>query len=209
MNGVWTTPMSKDPQHRPLPTEPPAPHEDLAFVRAALDGDDAAIRFMAERARIVPRVLRALNRRWGGPLTEQDIEDLAQDVVLFVLQKLEAYKGLSPFDAWLYRFCSLQLRNRVRRETFRRRVVTSEDAEPTVQRDPTDQIDGKFLWTYVDELEAAERDVIRAKHLEGLSFTEISERLGTASSSIKTRYYRGLEQLRLRVRTRTRERGPV
>jgi len=170
------------------------------MVRAALGGDEAALKFLAERARIVPRVLRGLNRRWGGPLGVEDIEDLSQDVVVYVLEKLEAYQGLSPFDAWLYRFCSLQLRNRVRREVFRRRVVVSSETEPAEQLDPTDQLDGKDMWAIVDELDPTDRDIIEAKHAQGLSFSEIGERLGAASSSIKTRYYRSLEQLRQRAK---------
>jgi len=137
-------PMTRDQHQTERLVGPAPPHEDLSLVRAALGGDRAARRFMAERAQIVPRVLAALNRRWGRPLTEQDLEDLSQDVVLDVLQKLEAYRGVSPFDAWLYRFCSLQLRNRIRREAYRRHVVTNDEAEPTVQRDLAEQIEACF-----------------------------------------------------------------
>ncbi|MFT7671280.1 MAG: RNA polymerase sigma factor (sigma-70 family) [Planctomycetota bacterium] len=175
-------------------------HEDLALIVAALGGDDKAIEFLSDRVRIVPRVLASLNGRWGRPLTEHDIEDLSQDVVLFVLQKLEGYRGLSPFDAWLYRFCSLQLRNRVRREVFRRKVVTNEDAEMAFQVDPSDQLDGETMWSYVQEMDAGDREIMQAKHKRGLSFTEIGEELDTPPSSIKTRYYRSLEWLRLRLR---------
>lgn len=200
MGVVSPTPMSRT-KPEPQPSEaPPLPHEDLSMVRAALGGDDAALKFLAERARIVPRVLRGLNRRWGGPLGVEDIEDLSQDVVVHVLEKLEAYQGLSPFDAWLYRFCSLQLRNRVRREVFRRRVVVEAEVEPAEQLDPTDQLDGKDLWAIVEELDPTDRDIIRAKHAQGLSFSEIAERFGAASSSVKTRYYRSLEQLRQRAK---------
>ena len=200
MPGILRSPMSTDePQSLPFEQEP-LPHEDLALILAAIGGDGASIEALTQRVRIVPRVLSGLNRRWGRPLTEQDLEDLSQDVVLFVLQKLEGYQGHSPFDAWLYRFCSLQLRNRMRREVYRRGVVSPLESEPSAQMDSSDRLDGEALWVLVERLEPTDRDIIHAKHKSGLSFTEIGREFDLAVSSVKTRYYRTIEQLRQWVR---------
>ena len=41
-----------------------------------------------------------------------------------------------------------------------------------------------------------EAEVIRLKHFEGQTFEEISRHLGLSPNTVKTRYYRGLEELR-------------
>jgi len=198
--------MPSDPDPTTPFDEAPVPHEDLELVRAALGGDRSGVRFLAERAQIVPRVLSVLNRRWGGALTPEDVEDLAQDVVMYVLQKLAAYQGTTPFDAWLYRFCVNQLRNRVRREVFRRGVVTNQPVEASHQRDLESMLDGETVWSYVEELDEPDREIVRLKHGVGMSFAEIGQRLDLSASSVKTRYYRTLRVLRSRAGAQRMER---
>jgi RNA polymerase sigma-70 factor (ECF subfamily) len=47
----------------------------------------------------------------------------------------------------------------------------------------------------VDELDPAEREIVRMQHLEGYSHSEISERLGVALGTVKSRSFRAHRQL--------------
>ena len=45
--------------------------------------------------------------------------------------------------------------------------------------------------------------VLQLKHIEGLTFDQIGERLAISPNTAKTRYYRGLDKLRGRLGQRT------
>ena len=150
-----------------------------------------------ERFRAVPRILSVCNNRGGRRLTDHDLEDLSQDVVVLLWKKLSQFQGLSTLEGWFYRFCALEYRNRLRREGYRAwSKVGGEPPEVPVPSPEDAWIDRQLLQASLTELGPPEEDIVRLKHYQGLTFTEIGEQLGESSNTIKTRYYRGIRWLR-------------
>ena len=88
----------------PRPMDASRQHEvDRRTVRDFLDNPAAGADSLLARLQLVPRVLAALNQRRGGRLDAHELADLAQDVVLLVLRKLDTFFGAGSFDGWLYR----------------------------------------------------------------------------------------------------------
>jgi len=175
---------------------PAAPHpEDLELARLALRGDAAARHAFCLRMRCVPRLLFVMNRRQRRPLPTSELEDLVQDTLATIWRRLDSFEGLASLETWSYRFCAFQLANRLR-SVARQPVTVPLMRTEAPDGDPTD------LWAYEDvhrALDALEHNVaavIRLKHFEHLSFDEIGSRLEVSPNTAKTRYYRGLEQLR-------------
>ncbi|MCP3920095.1 MAG: sigma-70 family RNA polymerase sigma factor [bacterium] len=173
------------------------PDNDLALVRAARDREPAAVRALAERLTCIPRILAVLNARSGAVLTAHDIEDLCQEVTLLVLAKLGEYRPIRPLEAWVYRICALQMMNARRRASARQvrhaRLTGLHAAAPQAVPDPLrSEVVEKSMRALEPECEVA----IRLKHFDGLSFTQIGERLDVSPNTIKGRYYRGLDALR-------------
>jgi RNA polymerase sigma-70 factor (ECF subfamily) len=172
--------------------------EDLQMVEDALDGSARGAEALAARLRCVPRILAACNARMGSPLDRDDLDDLTQDTVVVILGKLALYEGRSSLEGWIYRICSLEILNAVRRK--RRLPPTAENAIETKDRsaDPEDfECAERFedVHRALDHIQAAEADVIRLKHFEDLTFDQIGELLGCSPSTAKARYYRGLASL--------------
>jgi RNA polymerase sigma factor (sigma-70 family) len=181
---------------------------DLALVRAAARGDEGARAELARRLAAVLRILAALNRRHGSRLTQEDVEDLAQDTFLLAWRKLDTFGGHTELEGWLYRFCALEYLNRLRRNA-RAPIRAVLDPEELGHASSEERLDGRIeaIERLLAELGPPDEDVIRLKHYEGLSFESIAGRLAIPPSTIKTRYYRGIAWMQRRLRGELQETG--
>jgi len=185
------------------------PDEDFALVRGALQMRREALQTLAARLTCVHRILEAINARRGGALGVHDLEDIAQDVLVRVWQKLDSYRGHVALEFWVHRFCFLEYQNKLRGV---RRGVPQSSASPEsildAARSEAEALDEEMgeLETCLAELEPALEQVLRAKTLDGKGFDEIGAELGIPTATAKSRYYRGLIELRRLVERRKRKR---
>lgn len=170
---------------------------DLALVRAALAGDEEARRRIVDRLATLPARIRARHLRFGGPLRPDQLEDVAQDVLLALWQKLAQYDGRSPLHAWALGFASFELikaMGKARRERLR-----TADLPDLAERPRRDEVaDADEFALLLAALPPRDYALLRLRHVDGLTFQEIAERWRMPIPSIKTRYYRALEAIRRR-----------
>lgn len=182
---------------------PPNPADDANLVQAALRGERPALAQLAARLVCVPRILHALDQQRRGLLGRGELEDLAQDTVLRLWQKLEAFPPYATLEMWAFRFCQYEYLNRLRRLDRHSRVLIEEGAEPVVQDPEPESIDwGAQLDLALDDLDPAEAELIRMKHFEERSFEEVALAFHIRVNTAKARYYRGLVKLRERLQRR-------
>ena len=185
-----------------------SPEDDLALVRGALQMRREALQALAARLTCVHRILEAINARRGGALGVHDLEDISQDVLVRVWQKLEAYRGHVALEFWVHRFCFLEYQNKLRGV---RRGVRPGGANPDsvldAARSEAEALDEEMgeLEACLSELEPDLEQVLRAKTLDGKSFEQIGAELDIPPATAKSRYYRGLLELRRLVDRRKRK----
>ena len=174
---------------------------DLELVRAALERRPGAIDLLVDRLGCVRRILGALNVEMARPLNDHDIEDLTQDTLLKILDKIDDFEGRARLETWVYRFCYLELMNRIRRES--RRAVVPIEVEPEVSMEPGYDVAAEVgrIERLIEELGPPRSHVIRLRHFEELPFLDIARILKIPANTARTHYHRGLALLRERVRT--------
>ena len=159
-------------------------------------------------------LVRRWNRRIQGAIhrfmgSEEDARDLCQETFLRAFRALGAFKREARFSSWLYQIALNLCRDRMRRRRGRTLLSLEELEEggevPPIVPGPTaiEQLEAADLSRAVADAVAAlpeeQREVIVLKEYEGLTFMEIAEVLGLPPSTVKTRLYRGLGQLRVRL----------
>jgi RNA polymerase sigma-70 factor (ECF subfamily) len=174
---------------------------DEQLVEAAQSGDTAAFGKLVDRW---DRKIRGAIYRVLG--SDDEARDLAQEAFFKAYRGLPSFKREARFSSWLYQIALNLCRDRMRRR--RGRVHMSLDelellgsprlvmAGPSVQ-DLAEASDvSRAVAAAVAALPAEQREVIVLKEYQELTFAEIAEVLALPVSTVKTRLYRGLGQLR-------------
>ena len=173
---------------------------DGEIVRAVLAGDRERYAQLVERYR--DRYARYAARMLGSV---DAAEDAVQDAFVRAYDQLAQCKDPDKFVGWFF----LILRNRCFAE--RRRNRTSASLEAANEVAAVDRADGgaesaerrRALQLALLELTPDQREVFVLKHVEGLSYTEIAERLSTSVPSLKMRMHRAYDKLRYELRDHT------
>ncbi len=148
--------------------------------------------FRREQQRLVGYV-RALIQ----DTADRDAEDVVQDVMEDVFERVEIAEPIADLSAYLYR----SLRNRIV-DLYRRPSRTAPlakevedlrfEGSDTLERQ--EQMDA--LFDAIDELPAAQREVLLATEFEGKGYRELSEQWGTPLGTLLARKHRAVVALR-------------
>jgi RNA polymerase sigma-70 factor, ECF subfamily len=177
---------------------------DEELVAAFQDGDASAF----------DQLVRRWDRRIHGAIyrfvgADEDARDLCQEAFLKAYRGLGSFKREARFSSWLYQIALNVCRDRLRRRRGRVPVSLDELEASTDVRlratspSPLELVEARDLSRVVARAMAGlsedEREVIVLKEYQGLTFPEIAETLAIPQSTVKTRLYRGLAQLRHRL----------
>ncbi len=178
---------------------------DEALVEAFQGGDLAAFDLLVLRwqRRIQGTIYRILG-------SEDEARDLCQETFLKAYRSLKGFKGEARFSSWLYQIAVNLCRDRMRRRRGRSFVSLDALGDQGLRPEPLSREAGPqqlaeqgSLRGLVQEAIAAlpeeQREVIVLKEYQELTFLEIAQALDVPLSTVKTRLYRGLVNLRGRL----------
>ena len=163
-------------------------------MQRVLDGDVAAYATLLDRH--APACLRYATRMLGN---REDAEDAAQETFVRAYAALPRYEARTAFRTWLFAIlinrCRSAALHRSRRES---RVATDEDAvaradggDPSLTADLRDEIRRA-----IGLLDPDHREAFLLKHVEELSYEEMSAVTGVGVSALKMRVSRACTRLR-------------
>lgn len=190
-----------------------AHQRDARFVERLLRRESAALDEMGRRLACLPAMLRYQARRIGAPLSEHELEEVAQDTVVALWRKLPTFEGRASLETWAFRFATLELLKAVQRRARRPQAVVSVDHDFDLPAEDEGEDELPFeeaeIRADLDRLTPAAARVIRRRHDDEESFEEIALAEGLPLNTVKARYYRGLARLREHLERRlSREEGP-
>jgi RNA polymerase sigma-70 factor (ECF subfamily) len=169
---------------------------DADLVRQALAGRPEAFDLLVDRH--YDRCLRYAARLLGN---REDAEEACQDAFLRAYRALDSYAESDRFGAWLYRI----LINRCRSLAVRRRGTLEDATESEVLaslsppvRDADVELLGlrEELARAIAQLDVDQREAFLLKHVDDLSYDEISAITGASVPALKMRVKRACDRLR-------------
>ena len=179
-------------------------HDDRELVARFRAGQRAAFDEIVEAHQ--QRIMRLVFRLLGSP---DEVQDVAQEVFLSVLQNLKRFRGESKLSTWLTTIAVNKCRSHQRRRLLRLRTlfyltktltVTSEQGGAAESAEIHDE-----LRRAVRRLSARYREPIVLRYFEELSVHEIGEVLGISANSVEVRLTRARRKLREILSTRLGE----
>ena len=178
---------------------PTADEIDGALVRRAQGGDRAALRDLVTGA--YPLVRRWALVRTGDP-TEAD--DLTQDVLVQVIQKLGGFRGEGRFTTWLYTVVRRAAADRFREAERRARLEQHPQArlhpvDGEVESPAREAVAGEVrdvVRAFFHHLPPRQREVFDLVELQGLPATEVARRLDIEPVSVRAHLFKARRTLR-------------
>lgn len=168
---------------------------DADAVAAVLAGDVDAYAILVERYR--DAYMRFAVRMLGD---REDADDALQSAFVRGYRNLGKCQDPSRFGAWLYQIAINECRTAgTRRGRRELRLVRGDVALERVVGDDhaTDDVAlREEIQRALDQLDADQREAFILKHVEDLSYEEMSELTGLGVSALKMRVKRACERLR-------------
>jgi RNA polymerase sigma-70 factor (ECF subfamily) len=143
------------------------------------------------------------NKCYGFSKSNQEAEDLTQDVFLKLFVKLGTFKGKSKFSTWLYAFTYNHCVNYVNRNNSKKIEKKSVDAEnlqedyynPEEDDNAINQLRVEKLKEALEKISPEEKMILLLKYQDFLSIKELTDILDIGESAVKMRLKRAKEKL--------------
>jgi RNA polymerase sigma-70 factor (ECF subfamily) len=196
-------------------TDPPTPLPDDADPGddAAADAptpDDEPVTAETVFRDYAPRIFHIARRMLGN---DADAEDVAQDVLLQVIRKLDTFRGESALGTWLHRVTvNAALAHRQKRANRQRReggeAVVDELLDAGLPSGPVKRWNtspdepvlaaeqAALIEDAITRLPAPFRDVYVLADVEGMPNAEIADLLGLSVPAVKSRLHRARMRMR-------------
>lgn len=169
--------------------------EDVELIREAARGEVGAITCVYDR---FAGLLLAMAEKILGdrPMAE----DLVHDVFLEVWRHAAAYDpSRGSVRTWMLVRLRSRALDRLRSAKTRREVGTPDDAPQAAAEpgeDPSLEPDRKAIRRALAELPLEQREVLELAYFQGLTSSEIAERMGSPLGTVKSRTAAALAKLR-------------
>jgi RNA polymerase sigma-70 factor, ECF subfamily len=177
---------------------------DQHLIERVLGGETEAFGTLVHRWE---RHIYGLTLRMLGH--SEDARDATQETFISAYTNLKSFRGDAKFSSWLYRIALNVCHSRLRRRSRRPDASLEEQFEEVGFEPPSPGAgaDERLLGEQVSAqvrralgaIPAEMRQVIVMKEYQDLKFHEIAEILDIPVSTVKTRMYTGLKELRKRL----------
>jgi len=173
---------------------------DAQLASLAAAGDDSAFTTLVTRYQ--PAVFR-----WALVFARDpdEAEDIAQEVFVRAHRQLSQYRSDGSLDAWLYAI-TRRAANQMRRTQKRRsRLALSPGARPSREvytTDPGGRVDRERAAAVIremfSELPSRQREIFDLIDLQGLTPSEVADRTGMKSVSVRASLFKARSTIRAR-----------
>lgn len=175
--------------------------EDL--VRLCRGGEGAAFNELVIRHQ--DKIYNIVYRFCGN---REDAGDITQRAFLNAFRKIAEFKGDAAFSTWLYRIAFNQAITFRREQRRRERPLSPAEERPAPEAvDPHRPTEGleleetrRKVQEVLDAMDAADRQVILLKDLQGCSYDEIASILRIPKGTVRSRLHRARGDLKARLK---------
>lgn len=182
------------------------PSDDTQLIEALKAGQEGAFRTLVLEYQEV-----VINTCFGFLRNREDAEDLAQEVFLEVYRSVGGFREQSKLSTWLYRIAVTKSLDLIRKRKRKKRSgymvsLHTETGEAPVQvpgpegDNPQQQLEqsemGLVLEKALNKLSENQRIAFTLHKLDGMSYKQIAEIMGSSVSAVESLIHRARKNLR-------------
>jgi RNA polymerase sigma-70 factor, ECF subfamily len=169
--------------------------DDYTLVKKFLEGDESSFN------RIVHKYQHKIYwhaRRMTG--SHYDADEVVQDVLMVMYNKLGSFKFQSALYTWIYRVTSTRSLNYLRKRGIKH-LFSLEDKEAALVKsdDLILDMDNKeklaMIEKYLQKLPVKQREIFIFRNFDELSYEEISKITGKSIGGLKANYFQAVKKM--------------
>lgn len=171
------------------------------MARDVSDGPKAVLDVDVLFRRHAARVYRMVASLVGPGASDEDVEDLTQEVFLTAHRALPRFRGESKVETWLYGIASRVVLTNLRSWRRHRRLKRALEAEPTqavgpdIERSAVHRQELWRVWRCLMGIKPDKRIVYLMYEVEGMSGKEIADALRIKEATVRTRLFHARREL--------------
>jgi len=169
-------------------------HNDIELVELAKSGHAHALQQLIERHYLT---VYRLVYKWCG--VQEDAEDVAQEVFVKLVRKLQTFRQKSSFKTWLYRIAVNTAKDFNRKRAAKQARETAFALEQR-QQNPAftrnDTLAADRLMAAIDNLPLKQKEAVLLVLGEGLSHKEAAQTLGCMEATVSWRIFQARKRLK-------------
>lgn len=173
--------------------ENPEQDEDFILIRNFIKGDETTFRTL-----VIKHKEKVRNLVFITLGDTEYVDDISQDVFISVYHKIRDFRFESKFTTWLYRITVNKCRDYLRKKKVRSIFVPIGDSDREYPTGPfSENIDiPNLVQNAISKLPEKLKVPLVLRDIDGLSYKEIADQLGTEVGTIKSRIFRARENLK-------------
>ncbi len=133
-------------------------------------------------------------------------EDLVQNVFMRILKYRHGFRGDGTFKVWMFHIARNVSHDQFKKDgRIKYATNDTENWEEKISMDDSDsdsdekEIKDKLLYQALEMMDTDKKELLVMSKLKGVKYKEISELLGITEGNVKTRVFRALCDLKLKM----------
>lgn len=172
---------------------PPNKYAELTTVfMAGLRGDSIAYEHFLRT--IAPLLRRTARRK----LSENDVEDVVQEILISIHKARHTYDDERPLIPWIMAIAQFRITDQLRKyyagaryETVDVETISDTLADVTLEQDTNESIEALLI-----DVPEREKRILTLMHVEGFTAKETGVKLGMKESAVKVAAHRAIKKIR-------------
>lgn len=170
--------------------------EEFDLIKRFLEGDESAFNQIVYKYQKI--IYWHAMRMLGNHL---DADEVAQEVLIILYNKLDKFKFNSSLSTWIYRITSNNCINKIRKRKVRQFFSIDDDESQQISggMDIAVDVENKEkidkLKNYLQQLPPKQREVFILRNFDELSYDEIAEITGKSVGGLKANYFHALKKV--------------
>jgi RNA polymerase sigma-70 factor (ECF subfamily) len=169
---------------------------DFELIEKFSKGDESAFNLLIKKHQ--QKIYLVARRMLGNHL---DADEVVQEVLLVVYNKLNTFKFESSFTTWLYKITTTRSINYLKKRALKKTLNIFELRKNKLELpDPLEQAEGKESYDIIEKLlkklPTKQKEVFILRNFEELSYEEISQITGKSVGALKANYFHSVNKLK-------------
>lgn len=170
--------------------------QDFELINNFLDGDESAFNRLAKKYQ--EKIYWQARRMTGS---HDDADEILQEVLLVMYNKLNTFKFESSFFTWLYRVTSTRSLNFIKKNKIKKIfsldiLINKPDENRTISDDIEQKEQLASIESKMQKLPPKQREVFIMRSFDELSYDEISAITGKSVGTIKANYFHAMSKMK-------------